>query len=90
MKYTDLRKKVAEQAGITQAQAGAAIDALTVTIAFELKQRQEVRIPLLGTFATKETTARTGRNPRTGEEIQIAAKTKAIFRPATALKDAVT
>lgn len=49
----------------------------------------EVTLPGVGKIKTKKTAARTGRNPKTGEELKIPAKTKAVFVPAKALKDAI-
>jgi nucleoid DNA-binding protein len=54
-----------------------------------VKTGDPVKLPGLGTFRKRETKARTGRNPQTGQEIQIPAKTKAAFTVAKSFKDAV-
>ena len=69
--------------------AAAALTALTATITEELKSGEKVAIPSLGTFEVRERAARTGKNPRTGEAVEIAAKKLPAFKAAKALKDAV-
>ncbi len=87
MNKSELTKKVAETASMTQADAGRAIDAVLDTISAELKNGEQVALAGFGTFVAKTRAAREGRNPATGKTIKIPAKTSAAFKPASALKD---
>ena len=87
MNKGDLTKKVANEAGLTQADAAKAVDAVFDSIAASLKKRDQVAIAGFGTFHAKTRAAREGRNPATGAKIKIAEKTLAAFKPASALKD---
>ena len=87
MNKGELSKEVANAAGLSQADAGAAVDAVFETIASTVKNREQVAIAGFGTFSAKTRGARDGRNPATGEKIRIPEKTSAAFKPATALKD---
>ena len=73
--------------GITKKQAAEAFDATVETIASLLKQGERVQIPGLGSFSVSRRDARTGRNPKTGEAIQIAASNVAKFKAGKDLKD---
>ena len=73
MKKSDLVAKIAEKADITKTDADAALVALAEVVSEGLKADEKIAIPGLGTFAVKERAARTGRNPHTGETIEIAA-----------------
>ena len=75
--------------GLTKSQAKAAIDALLVNLRDALAAGEEVNLPGFGKFKVQDKPARTGRNPSTGEAIEIAASRKVSFAPAKALKDAV-
>ena len=81
--------KVHETLGGTKADAERAVDTMVTSIIDGLKGGQEVSIAGLGIFEAKMRSARTGRNPRTGESIQIPAMRVPKFRAAKALKDAV-
>ena len=81
--------KVHETLGGTKADAERAVDTMVNSIIEGLKGGQEVSIAGLGIFEAKMRGARTGRNPRTGESIQIPAMRVPKFRAAKALKDAV-
>lgn len=87
MNKGDLTKAVADAAGLSNADAGTAVDAVFDAIAGSVKKREKVAIAGFGTFEAKTRGAREGRNPATGEKIKIAEKTSAAFKPATALKD---
>ncbi len=89
MTKSEIVSHVAEQADISKASAQAAVDAMISAIEAGLKEGG-VRIPGLGTFAVRERAARTGRNPQTGEEIQIAASKSVGFKAAKNLKDALS
>jgi len=88
VKKEDLVSSVAEAADISKAEAdralGAVVDAITTTLA----SGDKIQIPGLGTFEPRERSAREGRNPQSGETIQIAATTVPGFKAATALKNA--
>jgi len=89
MNKSDLADKVNDVLGGTKAQAERAVETLIDSIVTALKEGDEVSIAGLGIFSTKMRPARQGRNPRTGEAIQIQAMRVPKFRPAKALKDAV-
>ena len=89
MNKQELISKIAEKASISKKDAASALTALTATITEELKSGEKVAIPSLGTFEVRERAARTGKNPRTGEAVEIAAKKLPAFKAAKALKDAV-
>lgn len=78
-----------EKIGGTKAAAEQALDVIIESITNTLKQDGEVSIAGLGIFSSKKRAARTARNPRTGEAIQVPAMRVPKFRPAKALKDAV-
>ena len=85
----DLIDKVDEVIGGTKAQAEAVVETLINTIIDTLKAEGEVSIAGLGIFSTKMRAARTARNPRTGEPIDVPAMRVPKFRAAKALKEAV-
>jgi DNA-binding protein HU-beta len=89
MNKSQLIDAIAAQADISKAAAGRALEALTTAIANELKQGEEVQLVGFGTFAPSHRAAREGRNPQTGETIQIAAANSVKFKPGKGLKDAV-
>ncbi len=93
MNKSELVDALAEHTGFTKADSSRAVDALFGTddgiIATELQDRNRVQITGFGTFEAKKRKARTGRNPRTGEEIQIPATITPSFRAGKGLKDAV-
>ena len=89
MNKMDLIASVAEQADVTRAKATEVVDAVFGAIESALKGGEEVRLVGFGTFVTAKREATTGRNPRTGEEIQIAASTNVRFKAGKALKDSV-
>lgn len=86
MNKGDLTKAVAAATGLSNADAGSAVDAVFDSVAGAVKKRESVAIAGFGTFSAKTRAARNGRNPATGETIPIAEKTSAAFKPATALK----
>ena len=89
MNKTELVAAVAAAAELSKKDAEKAVNAAVESIANALVQGEKVQIVGFGTFETKERAARTGRNPRTGEEIQIAAAKNPAFKAGKALKDAV-
>jgi len=86
---TDLIAQVASQANITKDAAAEAVDATFANIASALRSGDEVRIVGFGNFQVSHRKASSGRNPRTGEPIQIPASRVPKFRAGKALKDAV-
>ena len=89
MNKGQLVASIAEQAGLTQSQAEAALTATLDTIGGALKDGDSVSLIGFGTFSVNERPAREGRNPRTGETIQIAAKTVAKFKPGKKLSESL-
>ncbi|WP_066568091.1 HU family DNA-binding protein [Snodgrassella sp. CFCC 13594] len=89
MNKSELIAAVAEKAGITKTQADAALTAITDNIAGVLVQGETITLPGFGTFSLGERAARTGRNPKTGEALEIAASRAAKFKQAKALKEAL-
>jgi len=89
MNKNDLIAAVAEKSGLSKADSGKAVDGVFEAISGTLKSKGEVRIVGFGTFSTAERKATTGRNPRTGEALQIAASTQPKFKAGKGLKDAV-
>lgn len=89
MNKSDLIEKVAESADISKAAAGRAVESLTDAITNALKGGETVSLIGFGTFAVKERAARTGRNPKTGASIEIAASKTPTFKAGKALKDAL-
>ncbi len=89
MNKTELIDRIAESADISKASAGRALDATLDAITDSLKQADPVALVGFGTFTVRERAARTGRNPQTGAEIQIAAAKVPAFKPGKALKDAL-
>jgi DNA-binding protein HU-beta len=93
MNKSDLVQALSERAGLNKADANSAVDAMfnpdDGIIVVALRRGDKVQITGFGTFETRQRKARTGRNPRTGQEIRIDATVSASFRPGKALKDAV-
>ena len=93
MNKSELVDALADQTAMTKADAARAIDALFSTdggiLAKALRKGDRVQITGFGTFEAKQRKARTGRNPRTGATIQIAASKSPGFRAGKGLKDAV-
>jgi len=85
----DLVAAVAADAGLSKADATKAVDCVFDAITGALKSGDEVRLVGFGTFAVAERAASTGRNPRTGETINIAASKQPKFKAGKGLKDAV-
>lgn len=81
--------KIAEKSGLSKKDAGACLDATLETLESELGNGGSVTFVGFGTFEVRERAARTGRNPRTKETIEIPATRVPNFRPGKALKDAV-
>ncbi len=89
MNKNDLIASVADSGGFTKADAGKAVDSVFDTITNSLSSGEEVRLVGFGTFSVSHRAAGTGRNPATGETIQIAASKLPKFKAGKALKDSV-
>jgi DNA-binding protein HU-beta len=89
MNKAELVDAVAGAANLSKADAGRAVDAVVDGITSALKRGEQVSVVGFGTFSVKHRAARSGRNPRTGETIQIAASNVPGFKAGKGLKDAV-
>ena len=89
MNKSELSSRVAATASMSRTEADTAVSAVFSAIADALAAGETVAIAGFGTFSTKERSARTGRNPRTGEAISIAASRAPAFKAGKALRDAV-
>jgi len=86
---TDLINAVAEASELSKKDATKAVDAVFDTILDALKEGDKVQLIGFGNFEVRERAARKGRNPQTGDEIEIPASKVPAFKPGKALKDAV-
>ena len=89
MNKTELVAAVADKAGLSKKDAEAAVKAFIDAVAEELKKGEKVQLVGFGTFEVSERAARQGRNPQTGETIEIAASRTPRFKAGKALKDLV-
>ena len=89
MNKQDIAEKVHGVLGTTKADAERAVETMVDTIVGSLTKGEEVSIAGLGIFKTKMRAARTARNPRTGETVQVPSMRVPKFQPAKALKEAV-
>ena len=89
MKKEDLVRFVADKAGITQKAAGEAVNAVLEGISSALEKGDSVSLIGFGSFKVSERRAREGRNPRTGEKINIPASKSVKFTPGKAFKERV-
>jgi DNA-binding protein HU-beta len=89
MNKAELIDAIAASAELSKADAGRALDATVAAITKALKQGDSVAVVGFGSFVVRERAARTGRNPKTKEEIQIPASKTPVFKAGKALKDAV-
>jgi DNA-binding protein HU-beta len=89
MNKSELIDAVANAADMTKADATKAIDAFVSVVGDTLKEGDQITLVGFGTFLVRRREARSGRNPRTGDTIQIAASNVPSFKAGKALKDAV-
>ena len=87
MNKRDLADVVAYETGTSRSQAMASVNMVFETISEALREGADVRITGFGRFEVRRREARTGRNPRTGEAVQIPATRSPAFKPSKALKD---
>jgi DNA-binding protein HU-beta len=89
MNKSELTDAVANAADLSRASAARAVDAMINAVAAALKEGDQISMVGFGTFMVRERSARSGRNPRTGETINIKASKVPWFKPGKALRDAI-
>lgn len=89
MNKSELIEAIAESVDVPKAQVSRVLDAMTSAVGDALADGEQVALVGFGTFMVRERPARSGRNPRTGETIQIAASKTPSFKAGKALKDRV-
>ncbi|WP_372729862.1 HU family DNA-binding protein [Nocardioides sp.] len=89
MNRKDLVETVAREAGLSATQADAALSAVVDGVVGAVAAGEKVTLPGFGTFEQRSRAARSGRNPQTGEALEIAASVAPAFKPAAAFKTAV-
>ncbi|MDR0183441.1 HU family DNA-binding protein [Lysobacter arvi] len=89
MNKAQLVESIAERSQLTKAQAEAALNALVESVTQTLKNGEAVTLVGFGTFEARNRAGRTGRNPKTGEDLVIPATIVPAFKPGKALKDAL-
>lgn len=89
MNKAELVKEVAEKSNLSKKDAGRAVDAVFATIVDALKAGDKVPLVGFGTFEVRNRAARKGRNPQTGEEIEVKASKVPAFKPGQPLKDSI-
>lgn len=90
MTKPELIDKVADTTGMKKKDVSSTLDAILDAITDALSRKEEVSLVGFGTFDIRERAERSGRNPRTGEQITIPAGTSCAFRPGRKLRDAVS
>lgn len=88
MNKAELVESISKVTNQTKADTERTLDAFIDVVSQNIKTKDGVKLVGFGTFAVSERKARVGRNPQTGEEIQIPARTVPVFRPGKELKDA--
>lgn len=89
MNKSELIAAMADKAELSKADAGRALDSFVEVLAKALKKNDKVSLVGFGTFAVRKRAARTGRNPKTGAPLKIAASKNPTFKAGKALKDAI-
>jgi len=89
MNKSELVEAIASGSGVTKADANRVLDIFMLTVTDALKSGDQVVLPGFGSFSTGNRSARTGRNPQTGQTIQIKASRVAKFKAGKSLKEAV-
>ena len=89
MSKSDLVSFIAEEAGLTKADATRALEAMIKGVETGLKKEKKVTVTGFATFTAKKKEARTGRNPRTGETVKIPARVAVTIKPGSKLKEAL-
>ena len=89
MNKTQLIEAIAEKTNLSKVDSGKALEAFQQIVVETVSSKEAVALTGFGTFTAKERAARTGRNPQTGEELQLAATTIPSFKAGKLFKDAV-
>jgi len=89
MNKSELIENTAESSGVNKRDVGKVLDGLLSGISGAVRKGDKVSLTGFGTFELRERAARTGRNPQTGEQLQVKASKAPAFKPAKAFKDAV-
>ena len=89
MNKNELVAAMTEKSGLTKKDCEAALDAFTAAVGDALKGGEKVQLVGFGTFEVRERAARTGRNPRTKETVEIAASKAPAFKPGKILKEMI-
>ncbi|MEY4630943.1 MAG: hypothetical protein RIQ81_1063 [Pseudomonadota bacterium] len=89
MNKADLIEQISKMTSATKADTERLLDAFVDVVSKNIKKKDGVKLVGFGTFAVSARKARVGRNPQTGEEIQIPARKVPVFRPGKELKDSV-
>ena len=89
MNKAELIEAIVKETDLSKAAAGRALNAMLDTIVKTVSKKQDVQLIGFGTFKAAKRAARTGKNPRTGEKLKIAAATVPKFKPGKTLKEAV-
>jgi DNA-binding protein HU-beta len=89
MNKTQLIEAIAEKTHLSKADVGTVLEVFQQIVVETVSSKEAVALTGFGTFAAKERAARTGRNPQTGEELQLAATTIPSFKAGKLFKDAV-
>jgi len=89
MNKADLVNEIAKETGLTKTKSSEVVDTIVETIASSLKKGEKVTLVGFGTFTTSKRSARKGRNPKTGEVINIPGKTVARFKAGSELSKSV-
>ncbi len=89
MNKTQLIQKIAENGNMTKKDAEVALNAVVAAITDAVAAGEKVQVSGFGSFDVKARDARTGRNPKTGESVEIAASKRVVFAAAQALKDKI-
>ena len=89
MKKSDLVDVIAEKSGVAKSQAQSIVDDLLELLSDALSKGEKIDLRGFGTFSVRDSAARTGRNPQTGETIQIPARRVPGFKPGKELRDRV-
>jgi DNA-binding protein HU-beta len=90
MNRSELVEAIAKETGATKAETERMLSAFTGIVEKNIKKKEGIRLVGFGTFTTSKRKARIGRNPQTGEEIKIPARTVPVFRPGATLKASVS
>jgi DNA-binding protein HU-beta len=89
MNKSELIDAAAQSTGLSKSEMSKALDSILDSISGAVQQGDRVSLSGFGTFERRDRAARTGRNPQTGEQLQVAASRAPAFKPAKAFKDAV-